>query len=468
MCEEDRLKLSETRDAHPSGPVNSAALSFARRLQASDEWLAAAFLAAGDGLWELHVSTGTLSASPRFAQMLGYDVAEGPATLQEWMSLLHPDDRPVVEYLMESHLTGRLAAFEAEYRAAGAGGAWHWVSARGQTTERSADGDSVRMMGTTTDISERRQLEIERVALLDETERGRRELELANERLRVRTEELRVQAGALERETREREVAMERERAARVEADDARLRAELANRGKADFLSQMSHELRTPLNAVMGYIELITMELYGAVTPEQRTALARMGKGVQHLLSLTSDVLEFARVESGEIQYHMADIPLVDIVADLDAMLAPQFASAGIRYVLGAGCPPSTRVRAAAEKTRQVLINLLTNAMKFTPKGGTVTVDCGTRGDMAWVRVADTGRGIPANKLSVIFEPFVQVDRDQKTNHTVAQQGVGLGLAISREMARAMGGDVTVESELGRGSAFTLLLPQADAAETLP
>jgi PAS domain S-box-containing protein len=242
----------------------------------------------------------------------------------------------------------------------------------------------------------------------------------------------------------------------------ARDAAEAANAAKGQFLSTMSHELRTPLNAIGGYTDLLTLGLRGPLTEAQRQDLERVRLANQHLMSLVTDILNFARVDAGQIEFRHTDVELASIVADLEPLVGPQLAAKGLSFDHD-GCAADTpdqphRVRADPEKLRQILLNLLTNALKFTDAGGHVTLACHTEAGrgVTHVRVTDTGRGIPADQLDRIFEPFVQVDR-HRTHES--QQGVGLGLAISRDLARGMGGDLTAQSTPGVGSTFTLTLP---------
>jgi Signal transduction histidine kinase len=249
---------------------------------------------------------------------------------------------------------------------------------------------------------------------------------------------------------------------ARQEVDRARADAEAANATKSEFLSTMSHELRTPLNAISGYIDLLMMELRGPLTTEQRLDLERIRRANQHLTGLVTDVLNFARLDAGQVELDVEDIELSDVVRDVEALIGPQM-SAKRQTFAHHGCADaarSPRLRADGEKLRQILLNLFTNAIKFTDAGGRVTLSCETDGAAGVVRVhvSDTGWGIPAGQLDRIFEPFVQVDRQRTLD---SQQGVGLGLAISRDLARLMGGELTAQSEPGKGSTFTLVLPAA-------
>jgi signal transduction histidine kinase len=242
------------------------------------------------------------------------------------------------------------------------------------------------------------------------------------------------------------------------DAERARADAEAANQAKSDFLATMSHELRTPLNAIAGYTELLEMELRGPITDEQRDDLRRIRRSQRHLLALVNDVLNFARLDTGHLEYDLAVVPLAETLSEVEAMVAPQVQAKGLDYQLQLP-PADLSVYADREKLQQIVVNLLSNAVKFTAAGGRIAVGCSAADATVAITVADTGRGIAPDKLEVIFEPFVQVER-ALTRET---EGSGLGLAISRQLARAMHGDVTVTSELGAGSTFTLTLPRRAA-----
>jgi signal transduction histidine kinase len=242
---------------------------------------------------------------------------------------------------------------------------------------------------------------------------------------------------------------------ARHAAEEARRAAQSANAAKSSFLAMMSHELRTPLNAIGGYAQLMEMELRGPVTGEQRDDLERIQRNQQHLLSIINDILNLSRIEAGQLTITAADVPLVEVLAEVEAMIAPQAAARGLRYEASAGA--DLVVHADREKLRQVLLNLVSNAVRFTEGAGSVRVSGEAAGNQVIVRVTDSGIGIPADKLQAIFEPFVQVD----SGLTRRTGGTGLGLAISRDLMQAMGGRIDVSSELGRGSTFTISLPRA-------
>lgn len=268
------------------------------------------------------------------------------------------------------------------------------------------------------------------------------ETEAANEELRATTEELMQRS-------EEAESALE-------DAQRARTDAEAANSAKAEFLATMSHELRTPINAALGYSELLAMGVRGPVTPAQLEDLARIQRSQRLLLSLVNDILNFARLEAGRVEFRVADIKLDEVLSALEMMISPQVTAKSLRYSQS-GCDQNMTVRADAEKLQQVLLNLLTNAIKFTDAGGEIELTCKQVGEWVELSVRDTGRGISADQLERVFEPFVQVDRH--LTH-VSQQGVGLGLAISHDLMRGMGGDLLVTSELGKGSTFVARMPR--------
>jgi PAS domain S-box-containing protein len=271
------------------------------------------------------------------------------------------------------------------------------------------------------DVTERRNAEEERSRLLANAERDRKEAELS-----------------------------------RLEAEAARSEAEKASRAKSEFLAVMSHELRTPLNAIDGYAELLELEVRGPITPAQRQDIRRIRRSQKHLLALINDVLNFVRLDAGTVRYEIRDFDLADAIRGVEDVTTPQLHARQLRFVRR-DCDTGVRVRADREKVEQILVNLMTNAIKFTEPNGEITLECERRGAVVAVSIRDTGRGIPADKLSAIFEPFVQVARSAGA----PSEGVGLGLAISRELSRSMGGDLVAESVIGKGSTFTLTLPAA-------
>lgn len=240
------------------------------------------------------------------------------------------------------------------------------------------------------------------------------------------------------------------------EAIHLRERAEEASAAKSAFLGMMSHELRTPLQAIGGFVDLIDMEIHGPVTAQQRADLARIRASQRYLVRLVSDLLSLTKLGIGQQTYEISEVDTAAIVTESVALIAPLLLPKSLACDVMA-CDVPVVASADPGKVNQILVNLLSNAIKCTPAGGRLTVTCAVNGDQVLLSVIDTGVGVPADKLEAIFEPFVQVKRSASG----AEGGIGLGLAISRTLARGMNGDLTVESTPGHGANFTLTLPRA-------
>jgi signal transduction histidine kinase len=258
------------------------------------------------------------------------------------------------------------------------------------------------------------------------------------------------------RARREVERLLHESEKARHDAEAARTEAEAANRAKSDFLAAMSHELRTPLNAIGGYVDLISLGIHGGVTTDQQNALERIAVNQRHLLTLINDILAFAKLEAGQVEFELQPLSAADILSSVEPLVAPLAQTRGIAYSVQE-CDPALQLMGDEERVRQILLNVVTNAIKFTPEGGWVVLSCEDGSGWIDIIIEDNGPGIPVDKQEKIFDPFTQVDRRLDSPQT----GIGLGLAISRDLARAMGGDLTVRSEPGEGAAFTLRLPAA-------
>jgi len=245
----------------------------------------------------------------------------------------------------------------------------------------------------------------------------------------------------------------ERERAVR-ELRIAHGIAATANQAKAEFLAVMSHELRTPLNAIAGYAELLELGIPGALNSDQKDAVVRIHRNEQHLLNLIDDVLTFARAEAGASSLNTRQLTVCNELDALEPLLEPQLRQKRLE-LKREPCDTKLEVCADPTKLRQILANIAGNAIKFTPAGGSICISAISRGDDVLISVADTGIGVPSDKLSQIFEPFFQLNRGMTREYS----GVGLGLAIARDLAREMGGDIFFGSELGRGSVVSVALP---------
>jgi PAS domain S-box-containing protein len=334
--------------------------------------------------------------SDRTAEYFGKSVSE--VIGEQWLSVLHPDDvNHTLERWKHSLETGE--PYEVEFRLWSARHqAYRWHLGRAMP-QRDESGAIIRWFGTNTDIEDAKQTEVE-----------------------------------LRRLTAE---------------------AQEADRAKAAFLAAMSHELRTPLNAIGGYAQLMEMGVRGPITEEQRIDLLKIQRSKNHLDALVSDVLNFAKLGSGKMEYHLATVDVHGAIQSVLEMVAPQVAAKSLR-IAPFTTPRDLSVHADPDKVRQILLNLFGNALKFTPPAGVISLEVRPSEYEVSISVTDTGMGISEEDQARIFEPFTQAGRPLDSR----DQGVGLGLAISRQFARAMGGDLRVVSEVGKGSTFTLTLPR--------
>ena len=251
------------------------------------------------------------------------------------------------------------------------------------------------------------------------------------------------------------------ERVAREEElRQALQRAEVASQAKSDFLASMSHELRTPLSAIIGYMDLIASEIIGPVDELQKNYLGRVKAAAVHLISIIEEILTFSRVAAGRESVHPETLEVRALMRDVEELFEPQAQHKRLELRVSS---PSSRVMlwTDATKLRQILINLVGNAMKFTTEGH-VSLSVSVDGDRVLFAVADTGPGIPLDDLERIFQPFTQLDQSLRRE----RGGTGLGLPVSRKLAELLGGELSVESEPGRGTRFTLWLPHREGPRT--
>jgi len=317
-----------------------------------------------------------------------------------WSKFIHPDDvKRVAARWTHSIDTGE--PYEIEFRVYSAiDGEYRWHLVRANAM-RDADGRVVQWFGCNAEIEEHKRLEMARDAALEEVNR--------------------------------------------------------ANKAKADFLAMMSHELRTPLNAIGGYAQLMIDGIPTPPSDGQLNYLRRIAKSQQHLLSLIEAVLLHAKVEAGKVTYQIADFWAREVLDLIDPLTAPQRAAKRLGYDCR-GCDGKLVFRGDREKVVQILLNVLSNAVKFTPAEGQITVSTKVlAADVGAFVVKDTGIGMSAEELQLVFEPYVQFDSKLARE----SKGTGLGMPISRELARGMGGDLTATSEPGAGSVFTFSLPLA-------
>ena len=292
-------------------------------------------------------------------------------------------------------------------------------------------------------------------AQTEELTASRNAIDLDRQRLRELNRDLESRVASrsaqLAAANRARDELLLSERQAREDAD-------AANRVKADFLTLLSHEFRTPLQAIFGYTELLERQIHGPLNEAQLRDLHRIQQSQQHLLGLITTILDFARLDSGQdIEVDLRPTVVHDILREMEGFIAVQLERQELKYQYR--CSDQGVVANADPcKLQQIVLNLLSNALKFTPTGGCVALECNREGDSVVVRVLDSGIGIPPDELETVFQPFVQIRSRGRCT-----EGTGLGLAISRRLATAMGGTLTASNNPDQGSTFSLRLPLAAA-----
>jgi signal transduction histidine kinase/CheY-like chemotaxis protein len=366
--------------------------------------------AAGLALWDWQLPSPEVFLTARWGEMLGDVAMDGCWKTADLLQRLHPDDRVRLQTMTRELLDGRQAKTAAQYRVRSATG-WLWVESHAMVAERDSQGQPLRLMGTHADIGERK----------------------------------------------------------RVEADVERARelAEQASQAKSEFLANISHEVRTPLNALMGLTRLL---MDSPLNPEQASWLDLMDSSAHALLVLLNDVLDLSRIEAGKMQLEHKRFPLHDALAEVSAVYSEQARSKSITWGLTLAPDLPAHLEGDAGRLRQVLGNLLSNALKFTPRGGRVEMSASraaqaANGSRCWqIRVKDSGVGISARQQATLFDAFTQADASTARRYG----GSGLGLAICARLVRLMGGTIAVDSALGQGSCFTVSLPLNESPLALP
>ncbi|WP_440940191.1 ATP-binding protein [Immundisolibacter sp.] len=520
-------------------------LSSQKALSLAERRWVMALETAGLGVWDWNVQTDAVFFSHRWKAMLGYqgnDVGGSPA---RWLALVHPDDRAGCQAARERHLRGETPQYRHEHRVRAADGTWRWMLDQGMVFERQSDGRPLRVVGTYTDVTERKQAEhalLEKQQALAEAQRiahigswswnpvadivtcseetlrlmgiapsdgpltlkqflapiaseDRRRLVtwcrdgVAGSRLR----DIECQVGAppgarvlngrafLQRDVHGRSSALVgtfqditkrkaleeeldkhrhhleglvKSRTAELEA--ARAEAVHLAQVKTEFLANMSHEIRTPLNAVMGLAQIGVRDSAGR---RSHDTFVRIREAGEHLLGVINDILDFSRLEAGRLALDIQPLSLGSLIDNVESLIRERAELKGLRFVTDLPDTLPDWVAGDAQRLRQILVNLLANAVKFTDRGE-VSLRVERRGDETLFRVTDTGIGITDEQAARLFRPFEQAD----TSTTRRYGGSGLGLAISQNLARDMGGEIIVKSALGVGSTFTLRVPLSATA----
>jgi PAS domain S-box-containing protein len=366
-------------------------------LRESEQRWKLALESAGDGVWDWNLATGEEMVSPRLLEMYGLGVAEHGGRAEALDALTHPDDRAQMKIDRDAHLSGLTPGYVNEHRMLCRDGQWKWILSRGMVIERDAAGRPLRMIGTHTDISERRE------------------------------------ADSLRRE---------------------RDRAAAAQKAQTAFLSRVSHELRTPLNAIIGFAQLLELERVG--TPRQAGWVHTVLDSGRHLLALVNDLLDLSSAQTGQLQFTRAKIDLALLLREVWTMHAAAAAAADVHFDDHLPAAGTLHVEADSTRLKQVLSNLISNAIKYNRPGGRVTVNARQEGDGALLQVEDSGQGMGDEQLARLFTPF---ERAGAQHSGIA--GTGLGLALARQLTEAMGGSLEVQSTPGQGSVFSLRLRPA-------
>ncbi len=367
-------------------------------LRQSADRLSLAMAGADLGVWDWHIPSGTVNFNDRWARMLGFRLEDIEPRLETWEKLVHPDDKQRVLATLQKHLDGDSPGYESEHRLRNSAGEWCWVLDRGRVLERDAAGEPIRASGTHLDITE--------------LKRSQEQLERA------------------------RDEAVE------------------ANRAKSEFLSSMSHELRTPLNAVLGFAQLLESDPVDPLSEDQLDSVKEINRAGRHLLELINEVLDLAKIESGKLEISIEDVNLAAVVQECLSLITPVAEKYAISIDLAQNCDTGIWVRADSTRLKQVLLNLMSNAIKYNREQGRVTIGPASLQDgRVCLPVRDTGFGLTSEQLQQVFQPFTRVGQEGGEI-----EGTGIGLTISRKLAERMGGQLLAESVPGQGSVFSIVL----------
>ena len=367
-------------------------------LKESEERLRLALTASKQGLWDINLANKTTNISPEYAQMLGYKLEEFESH-QYWEKNLHPDDYEATTARFWGYINGEYDDYKMEFRLRTKSGSYKWILSRGKIIQWDKDNKPVRMIGIHMDISKMKQVETELL--------------------------------------------------------EAKEKAESSNRLKTAFLQNMSHEIRTPMNGIMGFSELLKEDEIDE--NERNEYIDIIHRNSQQLLHIVNDILDISRLDAGEIKIQKQSVDIISLIASEKSFFEKQANDRGLylktelKLVSNEGMILSDRIR-----IKQILDNLISNAIKFTKEGG-ITISLTENSDHLIVSVIDTGLGIPKESYDIIFKRFEQI-------HThLVEGGTGLGLPISKKLAKMLGGELTFSSETNKGSIFKLFLPKSNA-----
>ncbi|MFC2105048.1 ATP-binding protein [Candidatus Bipolaricaulota bacterium] len=372
----------------------------------SEERFALAMQGANDGLWDWDLISGEVYYSPRWKSMFGYEDDELENSIETFQKLIHPADRDTIRVAEEAYMDGFAGEYRSEFRMLHKRGQYVDVLSRGFMVRDTASEKPVRFVGTHVDITERNRI--------------------------------------------------------LMELQKAKNAAEAASRTKSSFLANMSHELRTPLNSIIGFSEVLVDGTFGTLNNKQVRYQQHILTAGRHLLSLISDLLDLAKIEAGKMVLEPSHCELEVLIRDSLTLIQERATRHALHVALHCEGGDRPGVLADERKLKQIMFNLLSNAAKYTPDGGSIKVDARSEKDEIVIRVSDTGIGIAREDLERVFEEFEQID----SSYAKTQQGTGLGLALTRRLVELHGGRIWAESEgEGSGSTFTFTLPVKGPAE---
>ncbi|MDX2052207.1 MAG: ATP-binding protein [Polyangiaceae bacterium] len=399
------VRALEVRNQELLAELANTQARYDEKLRTSDERWRFAIEGAGDGVWDWIVLENRVFFSKQWKAMLGYEEHEVGEGLEEWSTRVHPEDMPRVMDDLQAHLEGKTPFYSNEHRVLCRDGSYKWVLDRGLVMSRDLEGKPSRVVGTHSDITQRKEIEENLLAAITIAER--------------------------------------------------------ANQAKSEFLANMSHEIRTPMNAIIGMGELLGLT---PLTPTQQNYVNTMRTAGEHLLAIINDILDLAKIEAGKIELEDAVISIHLLLDGLSGLMSVRTEATGVELILDIAPNVPRLVRGDPARLRQVLINLIDNAFKFTSKGQiVVTVGVSERvPDTLVFSIKDTGVGIAPDRFEAVFATFTQADN----SITRRYGGTGLGLTICRALVELMGGRIHLESTLSVGTTFTFTarLP-ADVAE---
>ncbi len=363
---------------------------------------------AGDGVWDWDMQTNVMQFSKTYMEMLGYVENELENHVDTWVNSVHPDDLPNVQKTLQKYLEQKIPNYIVELRLRCKDDSYKWILCRGTVVDRDAENNAVRMIGIHSDITKRKE----------------------NEHALI----------------------------------ESREEAETANRAKSEFLSSMSHELRTPMNAIMGFGQLLGMEVENPLTASQQENVTEILKASDHLLELINEVLDLAKIEAGRIDLSIEDVQAGSVITESLQLILPLAEKRGISIKLLRGdteisvselSKDQNIVRADHTRMKQVIINLLSNAVKYNVDNGKITISCGkSENQNLRISISDTGKGLSQEQSEQLFTAFNRLGAE----HTEIE-GTGIGLVITKNIVELMGGRIGFECNTDAGSTFWFELP---------